>query len=90
MLKFIPLINYDILIDGGAVNITYTISLELLFYMAALQKWKPKFTEPLKLGKISKIKFSLGLTSLNCIFCPQHALIKYFPWSTWRWPQYTH
>lgn len=31
-------INYDMVIDGGNVNITYAASLELLFYMAALQK----------------------------------------------------
>lgn len=45
MLKFILQTNYDMVIDGGTVNITYAASLELLFYMAALQKWKPKLTE---------------------------------------------
>lgn len=59
MLKFIPLTNYDRVIDGGAVNIRYAASLELLFYMAALQTWKPKFTEALRLEKISKIEFTL-------------------------------
>lgn len=31
MLKFIPVTNYDMVIDGGAVNIRYAASLELLF-----------------------------------------------------------
>lgn len=26
--------------------------------------------------------------NLSCTYCPQHALIKYFPQSTLRWPQY--
>lgn len=26
--------------------------------------------------------------NLICTYCPQHALIKYFPQSTLRWPQY--
>lgn len=51
--------NYDMVIDGGTVNITYAASLELLFYMAALQKWKPKLRESLRLEKISKIEFNL-------------------------------
>lgn len=59
MLKFIPLINYDIVIDGGAVNIRYAAYLELLFFMAALQTCKPKFTETLRLEEISKIEFNL-------------------------------
>lgn len=46
-------------IDGGAVNIRYAASLELLFYMAALQKWIPKFTESFKLEVISKTEFNL-------------------------------
>lgn len=45
MLKFIPQTNYNMVIGGGAVNITYAASLELPFYMAALQKCKPKLTE---------------------------------------------
>lgn len=59
MLKFIPVTNYDMVIDGGAVNIRYAASLELLFYMAALEKWKPKFTESLRLEMISKTEFNL-------------------------------
>lgn len=59
MLKFIPQTNYNRAIDGGTVNITYATSLELLFYMAALQKCKPKLTESLRLEKISRIEFNL-------------------------------
>lgn len=59
MLKFIHLTNYYMVIDGGAVNIRYAASLELLFYMAALQKWIPKFTESFKLEVISKTEFNL-------------------------------
>lgn len=59
MLKFIPVTNYNMVIDGGAVNIRHAASLELLFYMAALEKWKPKLTESFRLEMISKTEFNL-------------------------------